>query len=54
MTFARRIPAYLIVIGGIIPVIAADPADTPKHLYSRIGFRPVAIATHHLKKLGEP
>jgi len=32
-------------------VIAADPNDTPKHFYSRIGFRPVAVSSHYWKKL---
>jgi ribosomal protein S18 acetylase RimI-like enzyme len=32
-------------------VIVADPTDTPKNLYTRMGFRPVAVCTHYLKKL---
>jgi len=32
-------------------VIAADPTDTPKNAYARMGFRPIATATHYLKKL---
>jgi ribosomal protein S18 acetylase RimI-like enzyme len=32
-------------------VIVADPTDTPKHLYARMGFRPVAVVSHYLRKL---
>ncbi|HUF54517.1 MAG TPA: GNAT family N-acetyltransferase [Dehalococcoidia bacterium] len=32
-------------------VIAADPTDTPKQIYFRIGWRPVAIVSHYLKRL---
>jgi GNAT superfamily N-acetyltransferase len=32
-------------------VIAADPTDTPKQLYFRMGWRPVAIVSHYLKRL---
>jgi len=35
-------------------VIAADPTDTPKNMYAAMGFRPIAIYTHYLKKLSEP
>jgi GNAT superfamily N-acetyltransferase len=32
-------------------VIAADPTDTPKLIYFRMGWRPVAIVSHYLKRL---
>lgn len=32
-------------------VIAADPTDTPKLIYFRMGWRPVAIISHYLKRL---
>jgi GNAT superfamily N-acetyltransferase len=32
-------------------VITADPTDTPKNRYATMGFRPVAIYSHYLKKL---
>jgi GNAT superfamily N-acetyltransferase len=32
-------------------VIAADPTDTPKNIYARMGFRPVAIQAKYLKRL---
>jgi GNAT superfamily N-acetyltransferase len=32
-------------------VIAADPADTPKNMYAAMGFRPIAVYSHYLKKL---
>lgn len=32
-------------------VIAADPTDTPKQIYAAMGFRPIAIYCHYLKKL---
>jgi GNAT superfamily N-acetyltransferase len=32
-------------------IIAADPTDTPKHMYAALGFRPIAIYSHYLKKL---
>jgi GNAT superfamily N-acetyltransferase len=32
-------------------VIVADPSDTPKQIYSRLGFRPVAVTAHYLKRL---
>ncbi|MEX0682290.1 MAG: GNAT family N-acetyltransferase [Dehalococcoidia bacterium] len=31
-------------------VIAADPTDTPKHIYARMGWRPVALLSHFLKQ----
>ncbi len=34
-------------------VIVADPTDTPKNIYARMGFRPVAWLSKYLKKLGE-
>jgi GNAT superfamily N-acetyltransferase len=33
-------------------VIVADPTDTPKNVYARLGFRPVAVVSHYLKRLG--
>jgi GNAT superfamily N-acetyltransferase len=37
---------------GAGPVcIASDPTDTPKQIYARMGFRPVAIHTKYLKRL---
>jgi hypothetical protein len=35
-------------------VIAADPTDTPKHMYAAMGFRPVAVYSHYLKRLDRP
>jgi len=35
-------------------VIAADPSDTPKNMYNAMGFRPVALYSHYLKKLNAP
>lgn len=32
-------------------LIVADPTDTPKQIYVRMGFRPVAIVGQYLKKL---
>jgi GNAT superfamily N-acetyltransferase len=32
-------------------VIAADPTDTPKNIYARLGFRPVAWLSKYLKQL---
>jgi GNAT superfamily N-acetyltransferase len=32
-------------------IIAADPADTPKNIYAAMGFRPIAVYSHYLKKL---
>jgi GNAT superfamily N-acetyltransferase len=32
-------------------VIVADPLDTPKLMYAAMGFRPVAIYSHYLKRL---
>jgi predicted GNAT family acetyltransferase len=32
-------------------VIAADPTDTPKNAYAKMGFRPIAVPQHYLKKL---
>lgn len=32
-------------------VIAADPTDTPKTMYAAMGFLPIAVYTHYLKKL---
>lgn len=32
-------------------VITADPSDTPKQMYAALGFRPVAVHSHYLKKL---
>ena len=32
-------------------VIVADPADTPKQMYAAMGFRPVAVYSHYLKRL---
>jgi GNAT superfamily N-acetyltransferase len=34
-------------------VIAADPTDTPKNIYARLGFRPVAWLSKYLKQLAE-
>jgi GNAT superfamily N-acetyltransferase len=37
---------------GIGPVlIVSDPTDTPKNLYARMGFRPVAVAGAYHRKL---
>ena len=35
-------------------VIASDPTDTPKHMYAAMGFVPVALDTHYLKRLDLP
>jgi predicted GNAT family acetyltransferase len=32
-------------------VITADPSDTPKQMYAALGFRPLAVCSHYLKKL---
>jgi GNAT superfamily N-acetyltransferase len=32
-------------------VIAADPTDTPKLIYASMGWRPVAVVSHYLKRL---
>lgn len=32
-------------------VIAADPTDTPKNIYARMGFRPVVWLSKYLKRL---
>ena len=34
-------------------VIASDPTDTPKNIYARMGFRPIAIESKYLKRLAE-
>ncbi|HSP55968.1 MAG TPA: GNAT family N-acetyltransferase, partial [Dehalococcoidia bacterium] len=32
-------------------IIACDPGDTPKQMYSAMGFVPVALASHYLKRV---
>jgi GNAT superfamily N-acetyltransferase len=32
-------------------VIVADPTDTPKQMYVALGFRPVAVYSHYLKRI---
>jgi len=32
-------------------IIVADPSDTPKQIYARMGFRPVALNAHYFKRL---
>jgi GNAT superfamily N-acetyltransferase len=32
-------------------VIVADPTDTPKNMYAAMGFRPIAVYSHYLKRL---
>jgi hypothetical protein len=32
-------------------VIVADPTDTPKNIYARMGFRPAAWLSKYLKRL---
>ncbi len=32
-------------------IIAANPTDTPKHIYAAMGFRPVAVQSHYTKHL---
>jgi GNAT superfamily N-acetyltransferase len=32
-------------------VIVADPADTPKRIYAALGFRPIALNAHYVKRL---
>jgi GNAT superfamily N-acetyltransferase len=32
-------------------VIVADPTDTPKQMYAAMGFRPIAVYSHYLKRL---
>ena len=34
--------------------IACDPADTPKQMYRAMGFVPIALAVHYLKRLPIP
>jgi len=38
--------------GARYVVIVADPTDTPKNIYSELGFRPVAVNAHYIKRLG--
>ena len=33
-------------------VIVADPTDTPKNIYARMGWRPVAMVSHLIKQVG--
>jgi GNAT superfamily N-acetyltransferase len=33
-------------------VIVADPTDTPKNIYARMGWRPVALVNHLIKQVG--
>lgn len=35
-------------------VIVSDPTDTPKNMYVAMGFRPVSVVGHYLRKLNEP
>jgi GNAT superfamily N-acetyltransferase len=35
-------------------IIAADPTDTPKNMYAAMGFQPIAIYSHYLKKISSP
>lgn len=37
--------------GASAVVIVADPADTPKHMYAAMGFRPVALTRHYWKSV---
>jgi GNAT superfamily N-acetyltransferase len=32
-------------------IIVADPSDTPKHIYARMGFLPIAVNAHYEKRL---
>jgi ribosomal protein S18 acetylase RimI-like enzyme len=32
-------------------IIVADPGDTPKRMYATLGFQPVAIVSHYLKRI---
>jgi GNAT superfamily N-acetyltransferase len=34
-------------------VIVADPTDTPKQIYARLGFRPIALNAHYWKRLDQ-
>jgi hypothetical protein len=34
-------------------IIVADPTDTPKQIYARMGFMPVAVTAHYVKRLEE-
>ncbi len=40
--------------GARYVAIACDPADTPKQMYRAIGFVPIALAGHYLKRLSTP
>jgi GNAT superfamily N-acetyltransferase len=37
--------------GADAVIIGADPTDTPKHIYASVGFRPVAVSAHYVKRL---
>jgi len=37
--------------GARTVIIACDPTDTPKEMYRAMGFAPVALATHYIKRL---
>ena len=37
--------------GARYVAIACDPTDTPKHMYAAMGFVPVALSSHYLKRL---
>ncbi len=37
--------------GARYVAIACDPTDTPKQMYRAMGFAPVALASHYLKRL---
>ncbi len=40
--------------GARYVAIACDPTDTPKQMYRAMGFVPIALAAHYLKRLSAP
>ena len=40
--------------GARYVAIACDPTDTPKQMYRAMGFVPIALAVHYLKRLTAP
>ena len=37
--------------GAGLVIINSDPADTPKHLYAAVGFRPTFVTRSYTKRL---
>lgn len=34
-------------------IISADPGDTPKHMYRALGFRPIVVVRHYVRRLSD-